>query len=149
MQPELAIGAVSSHGEAVATEHAGGFPQSATRSLFNRASEQAQALEARLRGETRPLSLDGRSVIICDDGIATSATMLCAIKTVRALGASFITCAVPVAPVDCAAQLRPHCDELVVLVAARDLPFAVGRYYLMFAEVTDARVKEELSRARE
>jgi putative phosphoribosyl transferase len=148
MQPELAIGAVSAHGDAVATEHAGGFSQTVAQSLFNRASQQARALEERLRGDNPPLSVDGKPVIIVDDGIATSATMMCAIGAARKLGASHVACAVPVAPADCAAHLRPHCDELVVLVASRELPFAVGRYYFMFQEVTDARVRDELARAR-
>ena len=148
MQPELAIGAVSAHGEVVATEHARGFPQPIAQSLFNRTSHQARALEERLRGDSRPFSLAGRPVIIVDDGIATSATMMCAISEARKLGASRITCAVPVAPADCASHLRPYCDELAVLVASRDLPFAVGRYYFMFSEVTDVRVRDELARAR-
>jgi len=149
MQPELAIGAVASHGEAVVTEHATGFQNAVVHSLFSRASDQARALEERLRGQTPPRSVAGKPVIIVDDGIATSATMLCAIKAVRAQQASFVTCAVPVAPADCATTLRPHCDELVVLVAARDLPFAVGRFYFMFGEVSDARVRDELARARQ
>ena len=148
MQPELAIGAVSSHGEAVATEHASGFSQTVLQSLFSRASQQASALAERLRGDAPPLPVEGRPVILVDDGIATSATMMCAINAARALHAGSITCAVPVAPADCAAHLRPHCDELIVLVAPRDLPFAVGRYYFMFGEVTDARVRDELVRAR-
>ncbi|HEV2878674.1 MAG TPA: phosphoribosyltransferase family protein [Candidatus Eremiobacteraceae bacterium] len=148
MQPELAIGAVSAHGEAVATEHASGFSQSIAQTLFNRARQQAQQLEERLRGDNPPLSLEGRPVIIVDDGIATSATMMCALSAARKLGASHITCAVPVAPADCVLNLRPHCDDLVVLVASRELPFAVGRYYFMFQEVTDARVRDELAHAR-
>lgn len=148
MQPELAIGAVSAHGEAVATEHAAGFAPIVLQSLFNGTRQQAQALEERLRGDSPQIPLVGRSVIIVDDGIATSATMLCAISAARTQGAKHITCAVPVAPADCAANLRPHCDELVVLVASRDLPFAVGRYYFTFQEVTDGRVRDELARGR-
>jgi putative phosphoribosyl transferase len=148
MQPELAIGAVSAHGEVVATEHAAGFSQAVAQSLFNRTSQQARALEERLRGDNPPLSLAGRPVIIVDDGIATSATIMCAMSEARKLGASRIGCAVPVAPADCVIHLRPYCDELVVLVASRELPFAVGRYYFMFQEVSDARVRDELARAR-
>lgn len=148
MQPELAIGAVSSHGEAVATEHASGFSAAVAQSLFTRASEAARALEERLRGDNPALPIAGKPVIIVDDGIATSATMLCAVKAARALGATHVACAVPVAPADCAAHLRPHCEELIVLVASHDLPFAVGRYYFMFQEVPDARVRDELARAR-
>jgi predicted phosphoribosyltransferase len=148
MQPELAIGAVSAHGDGVATEHAAGFPEPVLQSLFAKARQQATALEERLRDDSPPISVPGHPVIIVDDGIATSATMLCAISAARQMNASFITCAVPVAPADCVQNLRPYCDELAVLVAARDLPFAVGRYYFMFAEVTDARVRDELARAR-
>lgn len=148
LQPELALGAVSAHGEAVATEHAAGFPQAILRSLFGRARQQASALEQRLRGEDPALDVSGRPVIVIDDGVATSATMTCAIAASRHLGAASVTCAVPVAPAECALQLRPLCDELVVLIASRDLPFAVGRFYYMFGEVTDARVRDELARAR-
>jgi putative phosphoribosyl transferase len=148
MQPELAIGAVSAHGDAVATEHAAGFAPTVLQSLFNRTRLAAEALEARLRGDSPQMTLRGRPVIIVDDGIATSATMLCAIAAARKLEAKHITCAVPVAPAECVAHLRPHCDELVVLVAARDLPFAVGRYYFSFQEVSDARVRDELARSR-
>lgn len=148
MQPELAIGAVSAHGEVVATEHSAGFAQAVAQSLFNRTSQQARQLEERLRGDKPALSLAGRPVIIVDDGIATSATMMCAISEARKLGATHIRCAVPVAPADCVMHLRPFCDELVVLVASRELPFAVGRYYFMFQEVADARVRDELARAR-
>lgn len=149
MQPELAIGAVSSTGDAVATEHAAGFPRPVLQSLFERARKAAQSLEERLRGDDNPpIALEGRPVIIVDDGIATSASMLCAISAARKRKAQFITCAVPVAPADCAAHVRPYCDELVVLIASRELPFAVGRYYFTFQEVSDARVREELARAR-
>lgn len=148
MQPELAIGAVSAQGEAVATEHAAGLPSGIVQSLFAKAHEQAVALEGRLRGDNQPIPLDNRPAIIVDDGIATSATMLCALAATRKLNASFVTVAVPVAPADCAELLRQQCDELVVLVASRELPFAVGRFYFTFAEVSDERVREELSRAR-
>lgn len=148
MQPELAIGAVSAYGDAVVTEHSAAFPAAVAKSLFAKAREQALSLDQRLRGDAQPLPLDDRPVIIVDDGIATSATMLCAIEAARKKNAGFIAAAVPVAPADCAELLRPHCDELIVLVASRDLPFAVGRFYFMFAEVSDARVREELARAR-
>jgi putative phosphoribosyl transferase len=148
MQPELAIGAVSAYGDAVTTEHVAGIPKGLAQSLFSAAKEQAVSLEQRLRGDSKPIPLDGRPVILVDDGIATSATMLCAIGAARKLNANFITVAVPVAPAECALTLRSECDELVVLVASRELPFAVGRFYFMFGEVSDARVREELERAR-
>ena len=146
MQPELAIGAVS---QTATRDHRarGRIAERCCQSLFANAREEASSLDRR-SAAMPPAPLDDRPVIIVDDGIATSATMLCAIEAARKRNAGFIAAAVPVAPADCAELLRPHCDELIVLVASRDLPFAVGRFYFMFAEVSDARVREELARAR-
>lgn len=148
LQPELAIGAVSAQAEAVSTQHAASFPQPVLQILFARARREAQALESRLRGDGPALDLRDRAVIVVDDGIATSATMLCALDAAARRGATHITCAVPVAPVDSLEHLRGHYDELTVLIGAREIPFAVGRYYFAFQEIGDARVREELARLR-
>ncbi len=148
MQPELAIGAVSAHGEAVTTEHAGGFSPHLFQSLVARSRREAQALEDRLRGNEPALALEGRPVVVVDDGIATSATMLCALLAVRNRGARSITCAVPVAPVDSLAYLRTQYDDVRLLIEAPDIPFAVGQYYFLFGEVPDDRVRAELAQAR-
>jgi putative phosphoribosyl transferase len=148
MQPELAIGAVCADGDAVTTEHAAGIPQALARSLFSRARAEALELEQRLRPNQEAIELAGRPVIIVDDGIATAASMLCAIAAVRKRNANFITVAVPVAPAQCALALRSYCDELLALIASRELPFAVGRFYVSFGQVSDERVRLELERAR-
>ena len=148
LQPELALGAVSAHGEAVRTEHANVFPGAVLQTLYARARRQAQHLEEELRAGQPMLAIEGKPVIIVDDGIATSATMLCALSAARARKAAHATCAVPVAPADSVALLRGRFDEIVVLVAAREIPFAVCRYYFGFGEVTDARVRDELARAK-
>ncbi len=148
LQPELAIGAVSVHGEAVTTEHAAAIPPALANSLFERARHEAQSLEQRLRGNTQPLPVGDRPVIVADDGIATAASMICALQSVRHRGASFVTAAAPVAPYDAAPALRPYCDELVVLVATHETPFAVGRFYLNFGEVSDDEVRATLANAR-
>jgi len=146
LQPELAIGAVTANGEGVSTPHAAFFPGPLAQILFARARREAQALEHRLRGEIPPLDLAGRNVIVVDDGVATSATMLCALQAARRRQAATVTCAVPVGPVDSLNLLRAHCDDMAVLIAAREVPFAVGRYYFSFNEVSDARVRDELAR---
>ncbi|MBC5805329.1 MAG: phosphoribosyltransferase [Candidatus Eremiobacter antarcticus] len=148
MQPELALGAVSSYGEAVTTEHAGGLSPHLFQSLIARSRREALSLETRLRGDEPALPVDGKPVIVVDDGIATSATMMCALHALRNRGATSITCAVPVAPTDSLAYLRAQYDRVRVLIEAPDIPFAVGQYYFLFGEVPDARVREELARFR-
>lgn len=148
MQPELAIGAVSADGEAVSTPHAASFPKAVLNVLFARASREAQALEERLRGTIAALDLSGRAVIVVDDGIATSATMVCALQSARKRGAAHLVCAVPVAPAESLEQVRRHCDAVIALIPAQGMPFAVGRFYFAFQTVSDSRVREELARRR-
>lgn len=148
-QPELAMGAVSSLGDVTLTDHARDVSPAELQARIEEARTRALALETSLRGERPPLDLDGRSVILIDDGIATSATMLCAIASAHKRHAARVVCAVPVAPADFLTRLREVCDRLVVLIAATDWLFAVGRYYADFCEVSDEEVRAELEREGE
>jgi predicted phosphoribosyltransferase len=87
--------------------------------------------------------LAGRHVIVTDDGIATGATMIAALRTVRGSGAASVTVAVPVAPPDRLAEIRPLCDRLVCLLAP-DSFLAVGQFYRAFDQVDDDRVVDFL-----
>lgn len=85
------------------------------------------------------LNLEGRTVIIVDDGIATGATTECAISEVRMSGARKIVLAAPIAARDAAKKLMPLVDELVVL----DIPFGffgVAQFYSSFPQVSDEEV---------
>jgi putative phosphoribosyl transferase len=139
MQPELAIGAVSAHGDAVATEHAAGFGQPVLQSLFNRTRSAAEALETRLRGDTPPMPLRGRPVIIVDDGIATGATARAACQVARAQGASRVVLAVPVAPPSVRVALVPAADEVICVETPRHF-LAIGEWYQDFAQTGDQEV---------
>jgi len=143
-QPELAMGAVSSLGDVTLTEHARDVPPADLATRIEDARTRAEALETRLRGDRAPLDLASTPVIVIDDGVATSATMLCAIESARRRGAARVVCAVPVAPADFLDRLRAACDRLVVLIAATDWLFAVGRYYTDFHEVSDEEVRAAL-----
>jgi putative phosphoribosyl transferase len=144
-QPELAMGAVSAAGDVVLTEHARDAAPAQLDELIAGTRARANALELELRGERAPIELSGRTAILIDDGIATSATMLCALETARGLGAARVVCAVPVAPGDFLDRLRTKCDRLVVLVPAHEWHFAVGRYYADFREVSDQEVRAALA----
>lgn len=147
-QPELALGAVSASGETVVAPFAGEYYDGPTAPLFAEQTARARALEHRLRDGTPPAPLDGRHVVIVDDGVATSATMECAIAHARRGNASRIVCAAPVAPAESVELIRRLCDEVAVRIISRERDFAVGRYYIDFREVEDIRVLDALRSAR-
>ena len=82
-------------------------------------------------------------MILTDDGLATGATMIAALRTVRAAQPARLIVALPVAPPDRLAAIEPLCDQLECLEQPRDF-LAVGQFYRSFAEVTDDRVVELL-----
>lgn len=98
-------------------------------------------------GGRKPASVDGRTVILVDDGIATGGTVKAALKGLRKSHAKRIILAVPVAPAAIAGELRRECDELVCLEQP-DPFFAVGAHYVVFDQTSDAEVIGLLDEAR-
>lgn len=147
--PELGFGAIGEGGVRVISEDI--LRRSRTSAADLAAVESAEAAELRrragvFRGDRPRIPLDGRCVIIVDDGIATGATALAACEVARAQGAARVVLAVPVAPPDTAERLRGQVDELVCL----DTPArfsAVGEWYRDFGQTPDEEVVSLLARA--
>ncbi len=91
------------------------------------------------RGTRRLPHLFGRTAIVVDDGIATGATMVAALRAVRVLAPDRLVAAVPVAPPDGIARLAREADEVVCL-AAPPVFHAVGQFYEDFTQVDDSEV---------
>jgi putative phosphoribosyl transferase len=88
-----------------------------------------------------------RIVIVVDDGIATGGTMKAALRSLKSRGPERLVLAVPVAPPESLAELKPECDEIVCL--ERPLIFyAVGAHYVDFAQTEDDEVVRLLAEAR-
>jgi len=143
-QPELALGAVVDGAnpqvlinKALVTELAidDGY-------IRNETARQLQEIERRRQiylGDRPPLPLDGRTVILVDDGIATGSTVRAALRAVRRAGADKIVLAIPVAPEDTLAELQAEVDEIVCLAVPS--PFiAVGAHYAEFSQLADSYV---------
>ena len=145
-QPELAIGAVTENGEvylnhfaAAMTDVGSSFIEAERRRQLDEIDRRKTAIRAvRPRAE-----IAGRTVILTDDGIATGATMIAALKMVRAAGAREIIVAVPVGAPDRIDALRPLCDRVICLFEPIDF-WAVGQFYRHFEQVSDTRVIELL-----
>jgi predicted phosphoribosyltransferase len=92
------------------------------------------------------MELVGRTVILCDDGLATGATMRAAARSIRKRGAGRLIVAVPVGSIEACTALATEADEVVC--PATPEPFiAVGRYYVDFEAVEDDTVARLLKGA--
>jgi putative phosphoribosyl transferase len=95
-----------------------------------------------------PVPLEGRTVIVVDDGIATGGTAKAALQALAKSGAARVVLAVPVAPADSMAAMRALCDEVICL-AAPDPFYAVGMHYRDFTQTEDEEVIRLLAEAKE
>jgi predicted phosphoribosyltransferase len=86
-----------------------------------------------------PIDPAGRIVIVVDNGIATGATMIAALRATRAKKPALLIGAVAVAPPATAARLKREADELVCLKVPADF-YAVGQFFEDFSQVGDDEV---------
>jgi putative phosphoribosyl transferase len=118
------------------------------RVLADEQRAEARRCEERLREQRLARRLAGRTVILVDDGLATGATMLAAIRSVHRGDPARLVVAVPVAPRPTCEALRTKVDELICLLAP-DPFFAVSIYYVDFQPIDDEEVRRMLAeRAR-
>lgn len=145
-QPELAVGAVDESGTIVKGRY---FDEVSPSYMHTLVGEQRALLRRRraLYSATRPaIDPAGRIVILVDDGIATGASMLAAVRAIRARGPARLVVAAAVAPPSALDAIRAEADEVVCLHTTEAFG-AVGQFYDDFSEVTDGMVVAALTRA--
>jgi putative phosphoribosyl transferase len=98
-------------------------------------------------GARPPVDVAGRTAIVVDDGVATGATMLAALRATRRRGPARLVLATPVAPPATFRRLRREADEAICLHTPMRF-FAVGQFYDQFPQLGDDEVIELLDRAR-
>jgi len=148
-QPELAIGAIASHNDVVFLDPQTisylGVSDSYIREEIARQKEEIARRERMYRGDRPFPKIEGRTVILVDDGIATGATTIAAARSIKHHNPSRLVLAVPVAPYEAIYRLRPEVDDLVVLETPEPF-FAVGSWYNRFDQTTDEEVIELLTK---
>lgn len=149
-QPELAFGAIAeAPGEPVLILDSGLVAECELRpeTIEEIGAHEQRELERRgrlYRGSRSLTELDGRDVILVDDGLATGSTMLAAVRALRQMNTGRIVVAVPVGSRAACQTLRQEADELVCLSSPEHFE-SVGSWYQAFRQVTDAEVQQALS----
>jgi putative phosphoribosyl transferase len=147
---ELAMGALASGGVLVLDHdlvRALGLEEADVERVVNAEARELARREAAY-GALDPQELEGKTVILVDDGLATGATMRAAALAVRRLNPARVVVAVPVAAEETCDQFRDVVDDVVCDVTPK--PFrAVGLWYKDFSQTSDDEVRELLARAGE
>ncbi|HZZ38720.1 MAG TPA: phosphoribosyltransferase family protein [Acidobacteriaceae bacterium] len=147
-QQELAMGAVASGGLVVVQEdvvRAFGISAATIDTAAATALEEIARHEALYREGRQQARVEGRSVILIDDGLATGSTMRAAVRALRPV-AGRVSVAVPVAAAASCDELRREVDALACLEMPD--PFhAVGEFYRNFDQTPDEEVRALLAAA--
>ncbi|MGE0356021.1 MAG: phosphoribosyltransferase [Burkholderiales bacterium] len=148
--PEFAVGAVDESGWTYVADYAGEVGASRAY-LAGETATQLATMRARRAAYTParpPIDPAGRIAIVVDDGLATGATMVAALHSVRSRHPARLVCAVPVASADSLARVRPYADEVACLETPAGFG-AVSEFYRHFPQVEDAEVIAALARKRD
>lgn len=117
--------------------------------IQRKVAEQLQEIERRraLYRTGPPIPLQGRTVVVVDDGIATGGTVRAALQALAKGGAGHIVLAVPLAPRDVLPEFARMCDHVVCLASPEPF-YAVGAHYDDFGQTQDEEVIDLLAKAR-
>jgi predicted phosphoribosyltransferase len=144
---ELAMGALASGGGIVLNDNviaSLGVSDEQIRAVIDREAAELQRREHAYRGERPPADPGGKTVFLVDDGIATGASMLAAVRALRTVGPKSIVVAVPVGPSAVCEQLGQEADEVVCAIMPAGFE-AVGQVFADFHQVTDDEVRRLLA----
>jgi putative phosphoribosyl transferase len=146
---ELAMGAIASGGVQVVHHdvmRAMGIPRAALEAEAAVQLKELHRRELAYRGHTGTPEIEGRIVILVDDGIATGYTLRAAVQALRQQRPKQLIIAVPTAAPDSCAELRPMVDVLIALMTPAAFR-GVGQWYEDFSQTTDAEVTQLLAKA--
>jgi putative phosphoribosyl transferase len=149
--PELAIGAIAEDGSTIIDENLVSYLSVSREFIKEESERQKKEIQRRLKAYRQDApnpTLQGRDVIVVDDGIATGSTMKAALVSVRNQGAVSIIVAVPVGPPSTIQELKKIADQVVCLNTPEYFQ-AIGQFYDNFEQTTDQEVIDLLRQNRE
>jgi putative phosphoribosyl transferase len=149
--PEAGLGAVTADGTVTLNEDLVprlGLTNEQIHELADRTIAEVRRREAAFRGSSAPPQVNGRTVVVVDDGLASGFTMIAALRGLRAQDAGRLIVGAPCAPVSTLRRVKPHADEVVCVEVDHGWSFAVASHYARWWDLSDDEVHEYLDRAR-
>lgn len=145
-QPELAMGALAGtqvvrNDEVIADL---GIGDDAVQAVIDREATELRRRELAYRGDRPAADLHGRVVVLVDDGIATGASVLAAVRSVRAAEPASVIVAAPVGARSACHKVAQEADAVVCATVPEAFD-AVGQAYLDFHQVSDDEVRDLLA----
>jgi predicted phosphoribosyltransferase len=141
---ELAMGAIASGGvrflNRSVIESLRILPE-ALEEVERREALELMRREALYRGNRFHTQVEGRIVILVDDGIATGSSMRVAIQVLRSQHVRKIVVATPAAPPSAKWEIEPLVEEFVAVVLPGDF-YGVGQFYEDFSQMDDDTIYE-------
>ena len=147
--PELAMGAISSGGVRVfngEVVNALRIPDEVIDAVSAEELAELQRREQTYRAGLPPLDVEGKTIIVVDDGIATGSTMLAAVSALRQLNAARIIITAPVIAASTHREMQRAADEVTAVIMPERF-YAVGAWYEDFSQTSDEEVRNLLPRA--
>jgi len=148
-QPDITLGTLAGSAsvlDSFVIQNAG-VPEEDLDDLVASAKSEMRKREVGYRGSEPELNIEGRALILTDDGIATGDTMVAMIRHARTAGAAGVMVAIPVGPKAACARLRDNADSLVCL-ATPEFFISTGEWYREYPEVTADEVRSLMKEAR-
>jgi putative phosphoribosyl transferase len=146
-QPEYGLGAVTPGRDGVYVRSSDDLTEAELRGVIERAASKANQLDTLFHEHQRPLELVGMTAVLVDDGLATGATMVAAVRWARSRGAVRVVVAVPVGAEQSVRSLRREADDVVCPYAEGNFG-AVGFWYDDFTQVENDEVMRLLDELR-
>ena len=148
---ELAMGAIATGGVRVLNSEVVEALRIPSDVIDAVAADEQRELERRERAYRDDLpapEMEGKTVIVVDDGIATGSTMLAAVAALRRLQAGRIVVAAPTIARSTYHQIRGAADDVVAVITPEEF-YGVGQWYEDFSQTTDDEVSELLKQANQ
>ncbi len=150
MDPELAVGAIAEDGTLYVDEEVARLVGVSGEWIRNEGERELREVRRRIEAYRwgKPLPrLEGYTVVLVDDGVATGATIIATARFLRKLEPKKLIIAVPVAPPETLPKLSREVDD-VRCVETPSPFFAIGQFYHDFYQLSDAQVLDYLSRVK-
>ncbi len=152
LNPEAGFGAVADDGTVILNDELVArfaLSQSQINAQIDRVRSEIRRRTLLYRGERPPTLVNGRTVIVIDDGLASGFTMIATVASVRRRRPKEIIVAVPAASATALEQVGEVADEVVTLAKGSGQRFAVADYYRHWNDLNDNEVLRYLKMWRQ